>query len=194
MSRSALRLLTVFVLAAGPFVASAQTFDRMNVYGTAGKSMTGWHGQAALQSINFEFGRAMRKHYDVAFVVAPTNVTQPVSWFGNAFGDGDEQVRAISGSLLVRRHWREMSSRASLYAELSSGPLWAEKRVPASTSRFNFISQGGFGFVLMPQRRLSLIVGYRLAHISNGGYAPRNPGLNVSEFVIGTRIRNASFH
>jgi len=182
------RSLAILLLAIAPVIASAQRFDRMSVYATAGKSMTSWHGQADLESVNFEFGRALRKHYDVAFVAAPTNITQPVSWFGNAFGDGNEHVHAISGSLLVRRNWRRV------YAELSSGPLWAEKRVPASTSRFNFISQGGAGFVLMPQGRFPLILGYRFAHISNGGYAPRNSGWNVSAIVIGTRIRTASFH
>jgi hypothetical protein len=61
--------------------------------------------------------------------------------------------------------------------------------VPASTSRFNFITQVGAGFVLLPQRRLPLMVGYRLLHISNGGYSPRNPGVNVSAVILGVQFR-----
>ncbi|HEX2120223.1 MAG TPA: acyloxyacyl hydrolase [Thermoanaerobaculia bacterium] len=182
-----LRTLAMLALATAPLFSFGQSF--VNLYGTAGKSMTNWHGQADVQMLNVEFGKALTKHYDLAFVVAPINVDQPRSWFGNAFGEGNEHVAAISGSVLVRRHWRETSPRASVYAEASFGPMWAQQRVPASTSRFNFISQAGAGVVLRPQSRFPLILGYRFAHISNGGYAPRNPGLNVSSIVIGTKFR-----
>jgi hypothetical protein len=116
-------------------------------------------------------------------------VRQPRSWFGDQFGDGEENVRAIAGSVLIRRRFREESDRRSYYIEAGTGPMWAEKRVPAATSRFNFLSQAGAGMVLYPQNRVSMVIGYRFGHISNGGYAPRNPGLNVSSLVIGTRIR-----
>ena len=149
--------------------------------------MTNWHGQAAIKTLNVELARALSPRYELAFVVAPTLIDQPRSWFGNEFGDGNEDVRAISGSILVRRTWKEGSSRASYYAELSSGPMWAEKRVPASTSRFNFHSQTGVGVIFRPQSRTNVILGYRFGHISNGGYAPRNPGLNVSSLVLGIK-------
>jgi hypothetical protein len=167
--------------------ASAQTFQRISVTATGGKSMTNWHGQASLQTVNVEFAHTLSPRYEVSFVMAPTVIDQPRSWFGNAYGDGNEKVRAISGSLLGRRTWKESSDRASYYVELSSGPMWAEKRVPAGTSRFNFHSQAGAGVIFGPQSRTSVIIGYRFGHISNGGYAPRNPGLNVSSVVVGVR-------
>jgi len=183
------RTIAAFVFAFVPLVASAQTFNRARVYAEGGKSMTNWHGQAAMQLVNFEVSHAFSPRTEVGFVFAPVRMQQPRSWFGNVFGDGNEDVRAISGSLLFRRNFKLQSPQYNWYLEASSGPMWAEKRVPANTSRFNFISQAGAGFVLMPQSRFPLILGYRFAHISNGGYAPRNPGLNVSMLVIGTRIR-----
>ena len=67
----------------------------------------------------------------------------------------------------------------------------AEKRVPAATSRFNFASAAGVGFVFNAGGHYPIVAGYRLTHISNGGYAPRNPGLNVSSILIGVRVRSA---
>jgi hypothetical protein len=32
---------------------------------------------------------------------------------------------------------------------------------------------------------MPVLIGYRFSHISNGGYAPRNPGLNVSSIMVG---------
>lgn len=170
--------------------ASAQTFDRVSFHAAGGKSLKTWHGQATIETFNVEGSREIRPNTELAFVVAPMLVTQPRSWFGDQFGDGNEDVRAISAALLLRRTFRN----DTIYVEGGTGPMWAEKRVPAATSRFNFHSQFGAGVVLWPQNRVSMIVGYRFGHISNGGYAPRNPGLNVSSIVIGTRLnlRNAT--
>lgn len=179
-------LLVVLLLSCS---AAAQAFDRVSVHMAGGKSITTWHGQATVQALNLELGRPLWQHTELAFVFAPMVVRQPRSWFGNQFGDGDENVRAISGALLIRHRFRDDSPRASFYVEAGTGPMWAEKRVPAATSRFNFHSMAGAGVTLFPQSRTSLVVGYRFGHISNGGYAPRNPGLNVSSLVIGTRIR-----
>jgi len=163
---------------------SAQPFDHVSVNVAGGKSLKTWHGQATIQSFSIEAARALRPNLDLAFVFAPMHVSQPRSWFGDQFGDGEEDVRALSAALLLRRTFRG----GSLYVEGGTGPMWAERRVPAATSRFNFHSQFGAGAVLWPRNRVSMIVGYRFGHISNGGYAPRNPGLNVSSIVIGTRF------
>src|SRR5688500_912782 len=121
--------------------ASAQTFDRFSVHAAGGKSIKTWHGQATVESLNIEIGGLWTPRTEVAFVFAPMYIRQPRSWFGDQFGDGDENVSAVSGSLLVRRRFRENDNRAAIYVEASTGPMWAERRVPAATSRFNFVSQ-----------------------------------------------------
>jgi hypothetical protein len=173
--------------------ASAQTFDDVRVYAAGGKSTTTWHGQADMQSLNVELGHHLSPRTMVGVVLAPVNLWQPRSWFGDQFGDGNESVRALSASLLLRRTFRQRSA-VQPYLEVSTGPMLAEKRVPAATSRFNFITQGGAGLVFNANGRFPLFAGYRAIHISNGGYAPRNPGLNVSTAVVGVRLRSATRH
>ena len=170
--------------------AQARTFDDVRLYAAAGKSTTTWHGQADVQMLNVELGRALSSRTTVSVVLAPVNLWQPRSWFGDQYGDGNESVRAMSASLLVRRTFRERSS-IQPYLEMSTGPMIAEKRVPASTSRFNFITQGGAGIVFNARGRFPFFAAYRLMHISNGGYAPRNPGLNVGAAVLGVQLRSA---
>jgi hypothetical protein len=100
-------------------------------------------------------------------------------------------VRALGASLLVRHTFR-VEAPVQWYVEASTGPMVAQKRVPASTSHFNFVTLGGAGVVLNAHGRVPIIAGYRFMHISNGGYAPRNPGLNISAAVIGVQLRSAT--
>lgn len=165
--------------------------QQVTVYATGGKSVTTWHGQMDLQALNVELAHPLSPRLDVAFGFAAVNLWQPRSWFGNQFGDGNESVRGLAASVLVRRNFFTDARRLHAYVEGGTGPMVAEERVPASTSRFNFISQGGAGVVVAPRSRLPLVVGYRFLHISNGGYSPRNPGLNVSSLIVGFRVRSA---
>lgn len=167
---------------------SAQTLNDLRVVAVAGKSTTNWHGQADLQLLQLELGHALSTRTTVAVVVGAANVWQPRSWFGDQYGDGSEVVRGLSMSLLLRRSFRERSTIRP-YVELATGPIVAEKRVPAATSRFNFMSQAGGGVVFNADGRVPVFAGYRFLHISNGGYASRNPGLNVSAAVIGLQFR-----
>lgn len=169
--------------------AMGQGVERVSVYATGGKSITSWHGQADVQALNVELVRPLSVRTDVAVVVAPMNLWQPRSWFGNQYHDGNEPVRALSVGLLVRRKFWRDARLAQAFVEGGTGPMYAQKAVPASTSRFNFVTQVGAGFVLLPQRRLPLMVGYRFLHISNGGYSPRNPGVNVSAVILGVQFR-----
>ena len=185
-----MRNLTIAAFALLSFSLSAQTFDDIRLVAVGGKSATNWHGQADLQLLQFEMGHALSPRTTVALVAGAANLWQPRSWFGNQYGDGNESVRAMSASLLLRHTFRA-GSRVRPYLEGASGPIFAEKRVPASTSRFNFMSQAGAGFVFNAEGRIPVFAGYRFLHISNGGYAPRNPGLNVSAAVVGVQLRSA---
>lgn len=179
-----LLLLLAFV----PSIAAAE-ISHVVVSGTGGQSHKTWHGQADIQSLNLEVGKALSPRTEVAFVLSPMNLWQPRSWFGDQFGDGNESVHAINASVLVRHRLNVSSSRVHYYGEAAMGPLWAEKAIPASTSRFNVATAFGAGLVLMPRARFPLMIGYRFTHLSNGGYAPRNPGFNVSTIVAGVQIR-----
>ena len=182
-----MRIATV-VLALLPLSAAAQTFNDIRVYATGGTSSSGEHGQADYHALHLELGHALSPRTTAALVVSPTNVWQPRSWFGDQYGDGNESVQALAASVLIRRTFR-IESPVQWYLDASTGPMFSEKRVPASTSRFNFVTQGGAGVVFNASGRVPILAGYRFSHVSNGGYSPRNPGLNVSSIVVGVRLR-----
>jgi len=179
-----------FFVAASAAADSPFTLNRLNVYAFGGKSMTGRIGQADIEAVNFELGHAMSHRTEYGVVIAPMNIRQAKSGYEEQFGDGYHNVRAVSTSLFARYHFGGNSSRVRPFAELSSGPVWSEKRVPAGTSRFNFISQGGVGVTIRPQERLGFILGWRFGHISNGGIEPdKNPGYNTNALVFGVQFK-----
>jgi hypothetical protein len=179
-------VLLLLVLLSTPLAAEV-SYVMVSVAG--GRSHRTWHGQADVQALNLEIGKTLSPRTEIAFVASPINLWQPRSWFGDEFGDGNESVRALAASLLVRYRLNTGSSRVQFYGEAATGPTWAEKAIPASTSRFNFSTQFGAGVVLMPHTRFPLLAGYRFQHLSNGGYSPRNPGFNISAVVIGLQVR-----
>ncbi len=182
--------IAFFSFAASAAADSFLTPNRINVYAFGGKSMTGRIGQADIEAFNFELGHAISPRTEFGVVFAPMNIRQARSGYADQFGDGYENVMAISTSLFARYHFGNDSARVRPFAELSSGPVWSEKRVPAGTSRFNFFSQGGVGVTIRPQQRYGLIVGWRFGHISNGGIEPdRNPGYNTNALVVGVQFR-----
>src|SRR5687767_6495325 len=183
-----MRRFAFLLLALLPSLASAE-ISHVAVSVAGGQSHKTWHGQADVQALNIELGKALSPRTEVAFVASPMNLWQPRSWFGDQFGDGNETVRAIAASVLVRHRLNVDSSRIQFYGEAATGPMWAEKAIPASTSRFNFATQFGAGVVLMPRSRFPLLAGYRFQHLSNGGYSPRNPGFNISTIVLGVQLQ-----
>jgi hypothetical protein len=114
-------------------------------------------------------------------------VRQARSWFGYQFGEPDDRVTAVSSYFFVRQAWRAESAALRPYAELGTGPMWSNRRVPAATSRLNFESRIGLGVVIRRGRE-PIYVGYRFAHISNAGIVPRNPGVNLHAIVFGRRL------
>ncbi|MFL6245545.1 MAG: acyloxyacyl hydrolase [Thermoanaerobaculia bacterium] len=183
MRRFALLLLVLL-----PSFARAE-ISHIVVSAAGGHSHRTWHGQADVQELNVELGKALSPRTEVAFVASPKGLWQPRSWFGDRFGDGNETVHAIAAAVLVRYRLNVDSSRVHYYGEAATGPMWAEKAIPASTSRFNFATALGAGVVLLPRSRFPVLAGYRFEHLSNGGYSPRNPGFNISTIVVGLQIR-----
>jgi opacity protein-like surface antigen len=179
--------IVIVLLALSPTLAAE--ISHVVISAAGGQSHETWHGQADVQALNVEIGKALSPKTELAFVFSPMSLWQPRSWFGDQFGDGNETVRALAASLLVRYRLNTDSSRLHFYGEAATGPMWAEKAIPASTSRFNFSTQLGAGVVLMPRARFPVMLGYRFAHLSNGGYSPRNPGFNISTIVVGVQVR-----
>jgi hypothetical protein len=169
-----------------------------NIYLGDAKSETNRHGQSRFRTISFELtGRPPLLRYIERYLpdaragvdIDYADVRQPRSWFGYTYGDPDDSVRAEWAHFFVRNYWRTSSNTLRPYVDLGTGPMWSNRRIPAATSKLNANSQLGLGVVLFPNTRMPLSIGYRFFHISNGGMAGRNPGLNVNGFFVGARIR-----
>ena len=152
--------------------------DAVSLQIASGTSITNWHGQADVHSLTVEATRGSRT--EVGVWASPQVVWQPRSWYGARFGDGDEKIYGVALGGVIRRHLPRQ-----WFVELSAGPMWTEKQVPAATSQMNFVTQPGVGWILRPQSRVPLFVIYRFSHISNGGLSSRNPGWNVSSIGVG---------
>ena len=169
-----------------------------NIYLGDARSDTNRHGQSRFRLISFELmGRPEGMKYVERYLpnaragvdINYSDVRQPRSWFGYTYGDPDDSVRAEWAHFFIRNYWRTSSNTLRPYADIGTGPMWSNRRIPAATSKFNFSSQLGLGVVLFPNARMPLYAGYRFFHISNGGLTGRNPGLNVNGFFVGARVR-----
>ena len=193
MVRSIVRSAVLLLVLCSPAFAGD-----FNIYLANAKSETNRHGQSRFRMISFELTGSpkllrlidrylpnARAGVDIDY----SDVRQPRSWFGYTYGDPDDSVRAEWAHFFLRQYWRSSSNTLRPYVDLGTGPMWSNRRIPAATSKLNFNSQAGLGVALFPNARTPLFIGYRFFHISNGGSAGRNPGLNVNGFFVGTRVR-----
>jgi lipid A 3-O-deacylase PagL len=188
-------MMLIWVLAAGVNAAAADlSLREFNVYLSGGESRLTWHGHSVFRSIQFEWiARSPRVERRMAQTTVGASfsyhdIRQARSWFGYTYGDPNDSVRGYSSLFFARHHWRDNARNVQPFVELGSGPMWSNRRVPAATSRFNMDSQLGVGAMLFHESRVPMFIGYRLAHISNGGTARRNPGLAVHSMMLGVRL------
>jgi hypothetical protein len=74
------------------------------------------------------------------------------------------------------------------YVEVLDGPFYAVRRVPTTGTRFNFLTQAGFGTLLSAGKRWHPQVFARYVHISNAGTGRHNPDWDYWAIGIGGRL------
>jgi hypothetical protein len=154
----------------------------------AGKSMTGVHGQGSFAAAHFDFSRAFLPHTEATWGIQPIFIEQPQHFFVSD-GHGNEHALALQLTLGLRHHFRSESANTRPYVEIGSGPLWSNKRVPATSAHINFDSYGTVGATFHARNGYAPYAGFRFQHISNAGIvADRNPGYNIGSIVIGVRL------
>jgi hypothetical protein len=167
-----------------------------HLFASAGQNPDNWHGHSFFRTLTFELTfdqpRLMQRlqvpGLEVGASVSYHDIRQPHSWFGHTYEDLDDSVRGESMELFVRHVWRPQGD-VQPFADLGTGPMWSNRRVPAATSRLNFNSQLGIGAIFFARSRWPLMAGYRFAHVSNGGSTGRNPGLDVHLLFVGTTLK-----
>jgi hypothetical protein len=99
---------------------------------------------------------------------------------------GREAVYGVGAAPLGLRLRFRPHAALQPYVAASGGALWFQRPVPTpDAARFNFIADAGAGIRYARPGRLGVIAGYRLQHISNGGTAAVNPGLDGHMFYLG---------
>jgi len=155
---------------------------------TAGKSMTGVHGQGSFATLQFDFSRAFLHHTEATWGVQPFFIRQP-SHFFTADGHGTQSALGLQLTLGLRHHFGSESRNVRPFAEIASGPLFTDKKVPVTASKINFNSYGTIGATFGRHNGYRPYAGFRFGHISNAGIvADRNPGYNIFSAVFGVRL------
>lgn len=90
--------------------------------------------------------------------------------------------------LMFRWNLRE-HGRIHPFVEVAGGVVATNRNVPEGTTRLNFSSHAGAGARVRVAERWSVLVGYRFQHLSNGGTAARNPGINSNVGYLGLAYR-----
>jgi len=147
----------------------------------------GRHGFARTILPTIDLGKFTSRRLEVGFDVHPwIGFRQPV----NDNGDGGvESVSAFALDVYGRWYPAPFPWAYRPYVELAEGPFYSLRRVPAAGSRFNFLTQVGAGVTarIAPGDAWSVVLGYRIVHVSNASTYRRNPSWNFNGVVIGLR-------
>lgn len=77
-------------------------------------------------------------------------------------------------------------ARLQPFASASGGVLWFTDRVPdPEARRLNFAAEVGGGAVAAINSHFGFLFGYEFHHLSNGGTAPSNPGIDSNVIYAG---------
>jgi Lipid A 3-O-deacylase (PagL) len=83
-------------------------------------------------------------------------------------------------------------SRVQPFVAFDAGALWFTQRMPTSRAEhFSFMLDAGGGVQVAGPDQFGLLLGYKLLHISNGGLARSNPGLDSHVLYAGL-VRSTS--
>ena len=99
-----------------------------------------------------------------------------------------ETVDAFALDLGVRWFPAPLAWRARPYVEFLEGPFYALRRVPATGSTFNFLTQAGLGVILPLGEGWHPYVSWRWVHVSNAGTGKHNPDWDFSTLLFGASL------
>ncbi|MGZ8853392.1 MAG: hypothetical protein ACXW2X_08345, partial [Thermoanaerobaculia bacterium] len=130
----------------------------LNLYFSAGENPMNSRGHSVFRTLHLEMaGRSnllpkRLRNAEVGAVVAYSAVRQARSWFGYTYGDPDDSVRAETLSAFIRKDFGT-SSVVRPYADIGTGLMLSNRRIPAATSRLNVDSQLSLGVIAFPKSR-----------------------------------------
>jgi len=185
-ARAAAALALAALFGAAP--ARAEERPRtLSVFAMAGQSFgeRERHGFAEFGSVAIQWGRFVSARTELLVEAHPVFlVRQP-----KTPPEGPrETVDAFALDLGIRWFPGPLAWRARPYVEFLEGPFYGLRRIPATGSAFNFLTQAGAGVVLPLGERWHPYVSYRWVHISNAGLGNHNPDWDFSTLLVGASL------
>lgn len=116
-------------------------------------------------------------------VQSPHRLEFVVEPFINPVLSPDSNVEVGCGLLLKYAH--SINSYFSPYIEAGTGAVYSTQDVVGQSTRWNFLTQFGFGLHYFFREATSLNIGYRFRHASNAGIEEPNSGIDVHSFIMG---------
>ena len=97
-----------------------------------------------------------------------------------------ESTTYAAGFNLLGRHYLDRGGNLRPFISLGAGMLVSAKEIPDGVANLNFTPQAGLGVMFFDKGRRVYSLEFRLHHVSNGGRAELNPGINsaVIQFAV----------
>lgn len=131
----------------------------------------GGRGFAEFVAPAAQAGKFVSRRLEILLDAEPLLLRQP-----DAQELGRETAFAVSVGAGLRWYPAPLSWKAAPFFEVVEGVFYADHRVPAPGTRFNFLTRIGFGLQLPLGRRIRPFATCRWVHISNAYLSRPNPG------------------
>jgi hypothetical protein len=97
-----------------------------------------------------------------------------------------------AGFNLLGRHYLGTGGAHRPFITLGAGLLLSKMEIPPNVTRLNFTPQLGFGYLFLDKASNAYSLELRFHHLSNGGLASPNPGINSLLVQFGVRFHAPS--
>jgi hypothetical protein len=144
----------------------------------------GHRGFAEFVSSSFDAGRFVSRRLEILLDAALMSLRQPVVQGSNL----RESATSVSVGAGLRWYPAPATWGVEPCLELVEGVFLADRSVPASGTRFNFLTRIGGGVRLQIAPRRFAVVTYRWAHVSNANISLPNPGWSFSGLSAGVSL------
>lgn len=153
-------------------------------------TLIGTTEDARLGALALRYGRDVfsKKNVALQYGVEITPVAA-LSLPNRTFARRRELVYGIGVSPVGFKLNFRKEKRLQPFAGTSGGLFYFTKDVPViNASKFNFTFDFGGGVQIFTRNKRAVTIGYKYQHISNGGTARVNPGIDANIFYVGVSV------
>jgi hypothetical protein len=185
------RLIAVLALLCGSALAQSLPSDslekgawELGIWTGGGHSVSGGTSDTGLWNAGVRVGKVLTGEHGSGFVRG--NLEYAVDFIPVYLLIFPSQTSYAGGFNPFILKWNFTSGRkVAPYLEFGGGVLLSVDDVPPGTNNVNFMPQASFGVQIFTREKRAVTLAAKYAHISNGGLATPNPGINTLQFSVG---------